>query len=188
MMTENGCSEDLPCSQQRISAEISRDHVSAEDPTKEGRQDDYWSVVENKRVRRGCRTRATFCTWARSNSSQAAVAKGHRGSRRRCGLPRTPRCSPEDRCAVVASDASTRSASLVGHAAVSAAAMESPLAGRWAVAGSAVGAVLGRAPAAEPQGIRAGIQVLHVLVSYRLIAPGSEWKLHRDWFGKRRHG
>jgi hypothetical protein len=23
-----------------------------------------------------------------------------------------------------------------------------------------------------------------VLISYRLIAPGSEWKLHRDWFGK----
>jgi len=22
-----------------------------------------------------------------------------------------------------------------------------------------------------------------VLVSYRLIAPGSEWKLHREWFG-----
>jgi hypothetical protein len=27
-------------------------------------------------------------------------------------------------------------------------------------------------------------QVLPVLVSYRLIAPGSEWKLHRDWFAK----
>ena len=27
-------------------------------------------------------------------------------------------------------------------------------------------------------------QVLQVLVSYRLIAPGSKWKLHRDWFGK----
>ena len=26
-------------------------------------------------------------------------------------------------------------------------------------------------------------QVLQVLVAYRLIAPGSEWKLHRDWFG-----
>jgi Transposase DDE domain len=26
--------------------------------------------------------------------------------------------------------------------------------------------------------------VLQVLVSYRLIAPGSEWKLHRDWFAK----
>ena len=23
-----------------------------------------------------------------------------------------------------------------------------------------------------------------MLVAYRLIAPGSEWKLHRDWFGK----
>ena len=27
-------------------------------------------------------------------------------------------------------------------------------------------------------------QVLQVLVAYRLIAPGSEWKRHRDWFGK----
>jgi hypothetical protein len=27
-------------------------------------------------------------------------------------------------------------------------------------------------------------QILRVLASYRLIAPGSEWKLHRDWFGK----
>jgi len=26
--------------------------------------------------------------------------------------------------------------------------------------------------------------VLEVLVSYRLIAPGSEWRLHRDWFEK----
>ena len=25
--------------------------------------------------------------------------------------------------------------------------------------------------------------MLQVLVSYRLIAPGSEWKLHRNWFG-----
>jgi hypothetical protein len=26
-------------------------------------------------------------------------------------------------------------------------------------------------------------QILQVLVTYRLIAPGSEWKLHREWFG-----
>ena len=26
-------------------------------------------------------------------------------------------------------------------------------------------------------------QILQVLVSYRLIAPGSEWRLHREWFG-----
>ena len=27
-------------------------------------------------------------------------------------------------------------------------------------------------------------QILFVLVAYRLIAPGSEWFLHREWFGK----
>ena len=27
-------------------------------------------------------------------------------------------------------------------------------------------------------------QVLQALVSYRLIDPGSEWRLHRDWFDK----
>src|SRR5277367_5714357 len=26
-------------------------------------------------------------------------------------------------------------------------------------------------------------QVLQVLVAYRLIEPGSEWRLHREWFG-----
>lgn len=27
-------------------------------------------------------------------------------------------------------------------------------------------------------------QVLFVLVAYRLLSPGSEWRLHREWFGK----
>ena len=27
-------------------------------------------------------------------------------------------------------------------------------------------------------------EVLLVLVAYRLIAPGSEWRLHRQWFGQ----
>ncbi len=27
-------------------------------------------------------------------------------------------------------------------------------------------------------------QILHVLVAYRLIEPGSEWRLHREWFGR----
>ena len=31
-------------------------------------------------------------------------------------------------------------------------------------------------------------QVLLVLVAYRLIAPGSEWRLHREWFGRSRAG
>jgi hypothetical protein len=31
-------------------------------------------------------------------------------------------------------------------------------------------------------------QVLQVLVCYRLIEPGSEWRLHRQWFEQERHG
>ena len=27
-------------------------------------------------------------------------------------------------------------------------------------------------------------QILQVLVTQRLLAPGSEWHLHRDWFGR----
>jgi hypothetical protein len=38
-------------------------------------------------------------------------------------------------------------------------------------------------PSAKAGGTRWD-QVLQVLVSYRLIAPGSEWKLHRNWFGR----
>jgi len=26
--------------------------------------------------------------------------------------------------------------------------------------------------------------VLFVLVAYRLLAPGSEWRLHREWFAR----
>ena len=31
-------------------------------------------------------------------------------------------------------------------------------------------------------------QVLFVLVAYRLLAPGSEWRLHREWFRAQRAG
>ena len=42
--------------------------------------------------------------------------------------------------------------------------------------------VLGRSAAASRKKTRWD-QVLQVLASYRLIAPGSEWRLHRQWFG-----
>ena len=41
--------------------------------------------------------------------------------------------------------------------------------------------VLVGAPAGEPQGHALG-SGLFVLVAYRLLAPGSEWRLHREWF------
>jgi transposase len=63
------------------------------------------------------------------------------------------------------------------------------LAGADAVARTAVGSVLVEAVGGEPQracpresGGTRWDQVLFVLVAYRLLAPGSEWRLHREWF------
>lgn len=63
------------------------------------------------------------------------------------------------------------------------------MAGAASVAGVAARSVLGRASAAEPQepapaeaGGTRWDQELFVLVAYRLLAPGSEWRLHRHWF------
>ena len=96
------------------------------------------------------------------------------------------RCCPEDRCAAVASDASIVQLRLSDMRLCRPARQwERLLAGRrqlwrdlrldqfWAE----------RLPPNRKE-YAAGIKVLQVLVSYRLIAPGSEWKLHRDWFGK----
>lgn len=38
-----------------------------------------------------------------------------------------------------------------------------------------------RTPAGEPRGHRLG-KVLRILTIYRLLSPGSEWRLHRHWF------
>jgi len=63
------------------------------------------------------------------------------------------------------------------------------LAGAAAVARAAARFVLVEAAGREPQEpapAKAGgtrwDQVLFVLVAYRLLAPGSEWRLHRVWF------
>src|SRR5207237_4801011 len=43
------------------------------------------------------------------------------------------------------------------------------------------GSVLGRTAAAEPQGHAVGPGAV-AAGTYRLLAPGSEWWLHREWF------
>ena len=63
------------------------------------------------------------------------------------------------------------------------------LAGADAVARAAARSVLVEAAGSEPQracpresGGTHWDQVLFVLVAYRRLAPGSEWRLHREWF------
>jgi hypothetical protein len=149
---------------------------------KDGKTHDYWSVVENKRVAGGRVVQRHVLYLGEISSSQAAVwrkaievlddAAGHR---------RTMALFPEDRCAAVAtglpvvqlrlSDMRLRRPRQWGACWLAGQLWQTlQLDHFWA----------DRLPPSR-KGTRWD-QVLQVLVAYRLIAPGSEWKLHREWF------
>jgi Transposase DDE domain len=151
---------------------------------KDGKAHDYWSVVENKRVAGGRVVQRHVLYLGEINSSQAAVwRKAIKVLDDDAGHPRTMALFPEDRCAAVASDAS------IVRLRLSEMRLCRPR--QWGacwLAGQLWQALqLDRFWTDRLAPSRKGTrwdQVLQVLVSYRLIAPGSEWKLHRDWFGR----
>jgi hypothetical protein len=151
---------------------------------KDGKTHDYWSVVENKRVAGGRVVQRHILYLGEINSSQAAVwRKAIEVFDDDAGHPRTMALFPEDRCAAVAADASVVQLRLSG--------MRLCRPRQWGacwLAGQLWQALqLDRfwADRLPPSRKRTQWdQILQVLVAYRLIAPGSEWKLHRDWFGK----
>ena len=151
---------------------------------KDGKTHEYWSVVENKRVAGGRVVQRHVLYLGEINSSQAAVwRKAIEVLDEDAGHSRTMALFPEDRCAAVASDAS------VVQLRLSEMRLRRPR--QWGacwLAGQLWQALQldqfwgDRLPPSR-KGTRWD-QILQVLVAYRLIAPGSEWKLHRDWFGK----
>ena len=151
---------------------------------KDGKTHDYWSVVENKRVAGGRVVQRHVLYLGEINSSQAAVwRKAIEVLDEDAGHSRTMALFPEDRCAGIAPDASVVQLRLSG--------MRLCRPRQWGacwLAGQLWQALqLDRFWADRLPPSRKGTQwdqVLQVLVSYRLIAPGSEWKLHRDWFGR----
>ena len=151
---------------------------------KDGKAHDYWSVVENKRVAGGRVVQRHVLYLGEINSSQAAMwRKAIEVLDDDAGHPRTMALFPEDRCTAVASDASIVRLRLSG--------MRLCRPRQWGacwLAGQLWQALqLDQFWAARLPPNRKGTrwdQILQVLVAYRLIAPGSEWKLHRDWFGK----
>ena len=150
---------------------------------KDGKTHDYWSVVENKRVAGGRVVQRHVLYLGEINSSQAAVwRKAIEVLDDDAGHPRTMALFPEDRCTGLAPDASIVQLRLSD--------MRLCRPRQWGacwLAGQLWQALqLDRFWADRLPPSRKGTrwdQVLQVLVSYRLIAPGSEWKLHRDWFG-----
>src|ERR1700693_6044488 len=151
---------------------------------KDGKTHDYWSVVENKRVAGGRVVQRHVLYLGEINSSQAAVwRKSIEVFDEDAGRPRTLSLFPEDRAIAVTSDRSIVQLRLSD--------MRLCRPRQWGacwLAGQLWGELqLDRFWTDRLPPNRKGTrwdQVLLVLVSYRLIAPGSEWKLHRDWFGK----
>jgi hypothetical protein len=151
---------------------------------KDGKTHDYWSVVENKRVAGGRVVQRHVLYLGEINSSQAAVwRKAIEVLDDDAGHPRTMALFPEDRCTGLAPDRSIVQLRLSD--------MRLCRPRQWGacwLAGQLWQALQldhfwGDRLAPSRKGTRWD-QVLQVLVSYRLIAPGSEWKLHRDWFGR----
>jgi len=151
---------------------------------KDGKTHDYWSVVENKRVAGSRVVQRHVLYLGEINSSQAAVwRKAIEVLDDDAGHPRTMALFPEDRCTGLAPARSIVQLRLSD--------MRLCRPRQWGacwLAGQLWQALQldrfwGDRLAPSRKGTRWD-QVLQVLVSYRLIAPGSEWKLHRDWFGR----
>jgi Transposase DDE domain len=151
---------------------------------KDGKTHTYWSVVENQRLQNGRVVQRHVLYLGEISPSQAA---GWRKSievfDEEAGQPRTLALFPEDHCAAEMPDSSVVQLRLSE--------MRLCRPRQWGACWLA-GQVwqdlhLDRFWSERLPTNRKGTrwdQVLQVLVSYRLIAPGSEWKLHRDWFGR----
>src|SRR5882757_3287267 len=151
---------------------------------KDGKTHSYWSVVENQRVADGRVVQRHVLYLGEISPSQAAAwRKSVEVFDEDAGHARTLALFPEDHAAVVASDNSVVQLRLSE--------MRLCRPRQWGACWLA-GQLWSElqldqfwADRLPPNRKRTRWdQVLQVLVSYRLIAPGSEWKLHRDWFGR----
>jgi hypothetical protein len=151
---------------------------------KDGKTHSYWNIVENKRLDDGRVVQRQVLYLGEINSSQAtAWRKAIEVFDTDAGDTRTLTLFPEDRCEAVVGDASLVQLRLSD--------MQLCRPRQWGACWLA-GLLwrdlhLDRFWGDRLPPSRKGThwdQVLQVLASYRLISPGSEWRLHRDWFGK----
>lgn len=156
---------------------------------KDGKTHSYWSIVESKRLDDGRVIQRHVLYLGEISSSQAAAwRKAIEVFDEDAGAPRTLALFPEERCDAVADDCRATDDASVVRLRLSQLRLCRPrqwgacwLAGQlwrelhldrfWAE----------RLPPSRKR--TRWDQVLQVLATYRLIAPGSEWKLHREWFG-----
>jgi transposase len=151
---------------------------------KDGKEHRYWSVVEAKRVAGGRVVQRPVLYLGEINSSQElawrkSIEVLEEGSQR----ARTLALFPEDRCEGVLPDAS------IVRLKLSQLRLERPR--QWGACWLALklweelklDRFWGERLPASRKGTRWDL-ALFVLVAYRLIAPGSEWRLHRAWYAR----
>src|SRR6266403_5805220 len=149
---------------------------------KDGKQHRYWSVVDNTRVGGGRVVQRHVLYLGEINDTQElAWRRSIEVLEEGAAQPRTLSLFPEDRCAGVLADAS------VVHVKLSQLQLRRPR--QWGACWLAL--LLWRELQLDQfWSKRLGVsrkgtrwdQVLIALVVYRLLAPGSEWRLHREWF------
>lgn len=149
---------------------------------KDGKEHRYWSIVENKRVNdRRVVQRHVLYLGEINSSQELAWRKSIEVFQDGEVRPTTVALFPEDRCEAVLGDESVVRVRL----------SELRLCGarQWGACWLVVklwrelelDRFWGERLFVGRKGTRWD-QVLLVLVAYRLIAPGSEWRLHREWF------
>jgi len=149
---------------------------------KDGKEHRYFSVVENKRVSGGRVLQRHVLYLGEINGSQElAWRRSIEVLDEATQGPRTLALFPEDRCDGVVADASIVRLKLAQLR------LERPR--QWGACWLALklwqqlglDEFWGERLAPSRKGTRFD-QVLLVLVAYRLLSPGSEWRLHRHWF------
>jgi hypothetical protein len=151
---------------------------------KDGNTHSYWSVVENRRVEGGRVVQRHVLYLDEISPSQAAAwRKSIEVFDEDAGHRRTLTLFPEDRANAVTPDSSVVQLRLSDMRLC-----RRRQRGACWLTGQLWGELqLDRFWTDSLPANRKGTrwdQVLQVLVSDRLIAPASEWKLHRDWFGR----
>jgi hypothetical protein len=151
---------------------------------KDGKEHRTWSVVENRRVAGGRVVQRHVLYLGEINSSQElAWRKSIEVMEDGESAPRTYALFPEDRCEGLLSDESIVRLRLKS--------MQLCRPRQWGACWLALQLWqmldldvfwAERLPPSR-KGTRWDL-VVFVLAAYRLIAPGSEWRLHREWFGR----
>ncbi len=149
---------------------------------KDGKRRRYWSVVETKRVAGGRVVQKHVLHLGEINDSQElAWRRSIEVLDKEADRPKTLALFPEDRCAETLPDAS------IVRLKLSQLRLCRPR--QWGACWLALSLWeelrLDRFWSERLPASRKGTrwdQELFVLVAYRLLAPGSEWRLHREWF------